>query len=90
MYYHLNMSPIQIKIVSDILLISLSLSLFFLFTTVHIFVCVSVQTRSISGALQSDVALILDRASLYLFSAFHIPLLTGSITTQQSTAKDYR
>ena len=89
MYYHLNMSPIQKKLLVRFYLF-LSLSLFFLFTTVHILVCVSVQTRSISGALQSYVALILDRASLYLFSAFHIPLLTGSITTQQSTAKDYR
>ena len=60
------------KIASEILLISFSLCLFFFFffTTVHILMCISVQTRSISGALQSDVALILDRASLDRASFF--------------------
>ena len=36
MYYHLNMSPIQIKIVSEILLISLSLSLFSFYNSSHL------------------------------------------------------
>ena len=35
MYYHLNMSPIQKKIVSEILLISLSLSFFFFNNSSH-------------------------------------------------------
>ena len=41
MYYHLNMSPIQIKIVSEILLISLSLSLSFFFLQQFTSLCAS-------------------------------------------------